>query len=1327
MIRRVRIYLVLAAVIYSFLLFSISDVWADSPTTDGSNQMSTNGTQTLTASGGCSGPYTWTIVVGSGFLNNTTVPIVGPSVTYKAPGTNANCANNPTIRVTDACGNYTDLQIAVNGGSNGIAGIASLRCENGMVEGYCSAQLWGEYLMCDGRRGRDIPGMPERVCSPGFSQNACGVWMDYQTIWANLCTQATAAVICAPDMRSDESKAAGCCPASLPGGGGTGPKTNDTGDPCSNAPAESSTNLRSGNLFHSQDVNKLTLSYNSIDTNEGPLGKKWTHQYNIKLTPKSDNNTITLNTEAGNIFYFRLSSGIYYPEAITGDTSQIIKNANGTYTQTKKNGTIYNYSTTGKLTSIQDRNGKTTTLAYSGSDLTGITDFNGRTTTITNTGGKITAITDPMGRTYTIGYTGGYITTITDPLNNAWQYAYNAAGRMLTKTDPAGRQVTYTYDTAGKLLTSTDPEGKTRAMSYTQTGQTTHTEKDGGVWTYKYDPVFMVKKEVTDPKGNTIKYDYDSKRNLIKKTEPDGSAATYAYDGSSNLTATTDPMGKTTTYTYNALNLVTGITDPKGNTTRYGYNANGDLTSITDAANAVTQYQYDTRGNITSITNPVGKTTTMTYDAKNNLISVTDPKNGAVTMAYDNAGNMLTQTDALNNTTAFQYNSLNQLTRITDPKGYVTAYTYDYKGNRLTATDADSNTTRYIYNYRDQLTRITDALNNITNLAYSGAGCASCGTGVEKLIAVTDARNHTTAYEYDTTGKLVRETDPLGKITTYTYDGTGNLLTRTNPDNKTITYTYDLNRRLTRKQYSDSSITAFQYDDTGNMTYAGNQSIAYNFAYDGNKRITAITDSNSRSIQYNYDAAGNRTTMVTPENRTVSYGYDNGNLLTRITTDLGNFTFTYDANNRRITRSHPNGTISTYSYDEKSRMTGIITTKNSTSIDSVTYTHDNVGNRITKTQPTVNYSYGYDAVYRLTQAAKTGGSHQPETYTYDQVGNRLTRENETPPTNNETTQYIYDDENRLTGVQITQNSKVRQLTFTYDPFGRRIAETLIKDEIGTECDNPNICPRTTHYLYDDKNIILEYNTGNEIQARYTHGPGIDEPLSTEFKTGTGYTPYFYHADGLGSITALSNAQGNIVQRYEYDSFGIMNITMQGNIKQPYTYTSREYDSETGMYFYRARYYDPKVGRFVTKDPIGFAGGDSNLYGYVSNNPLLYLDPYGLGKNCGSGPFNWAVSDTPGGFDFSLCCEKHDYCYDGKSDDGTETLCRPKDQCDDEFKKCMREKCKKYRSYIPDSEIDSRTLCERWADTYWWWVSNVGGGAFDNARINSPCQKPKRTN
>ncbi|MEN6318468.1 MAG: RHS repeat-associated core domain-containing protein [Syntrophaceae bacterium] len=145
----------------------------------------------------------------------------------------------------------------------------------------------------------------------------------------------------------------------------------------------------------------------------------------------------------------------------------------------------------------------------------------------------------------------------------------------------------------------------------------------------------------------------------------------------------------------------------------------------------------------------------------------------------------------------------------------------------------------------------------------------------------------------------------------------------------------------------------------------------------------------------------------------------------------------------------------------------------------------------------------------------------------------------------------------------------------------------------------------TWYVYDGNAILAAYDSSGTITARYAHGLNIDKPLAVR----QGSITSFYHADGLGSIVALTNMAGSVVQTYGYDSFG--NITPSGGINQPYTYTAREYDTETGLCFYRARYYDPKVGRFITKDPISFSGGDVNLYSYVSNDPVNWIDPLGL--------------------------------------------------------------------------------------------------------------------
>ncbi|MDQ5986427.1 MAG: hypothetical protein CSYNP_02151 [Syntrophus sp. SKADARSKE-3] len=1164
---------------------------------DGLDQMSVGGSQTLSVHVYISGEtYTWTIVKGGGFLSAST----GASVVYTAPMTNPDCANNPTIVLSAGSKIYDVLRIALNGYQSPEA--VSQKVDYNPITYPC--WMIKDIAMCN-PRAQMFNCAGDQVYNNYYSYScnpcSCGGCIEAAVKFWNVPPEGLTS------FRTPVQKAAGCCPKQLMDEG-LPLQTNDLGSSClSNLPAESSVNLKSGNLYFSQDAGKLTLSYNSVDTYGGPIGSKWTHNHNLRIIA-ADNSSFILKNEDGNIITFRLSSGtaFYKAEAISGDTSQITKNANGNYVRTLQNGIIQNFNASGFLTSVTDRNGNSTILTYNGSNLSAITDPSGRITTVTSTGDLITALTDAAGRTYTLGYMNGFLTSVTDPLGNAWQYTYDANGRMLTKTYPAGRAVTYTYDVAGRLFTSTDPDGKSRTLNYGQSGLTTLMEKDGSLSTYTYDPIFTVKTARTDALGNTTQYTYDAMRNLIVVTAPDGSTTRYTYDGNGNILSTTNAQGNVTMYTYNSINLVASVTDPNGNLTSFTYDGKGNLTAVTDATNAIIRFRYDSKGNVIAVTDPLNKATNMTYDASSNLIFVTYPRGGTVTMGYgyDVMGNMTSRMDPLGNQTFFQYNALNQLITVTDPKGKITRYTYDYQGNRLSTLDANGNSTDYVYNYRGQLTQITDALSNITRLTYGPMGCSSgCGS-VEKLSSLTDALNRATLYAYDSAGRLIQQSEPLSKVTSYGYDRRNNVSTMTTADGKTIRYSYDLANRLTQKTFSDGTSAVFQYDGAGNMTYAGNQNIAYTFVYDANSRITGVTDSNGVTITYQYDAAGNRTTMTTPGNKTTTYTYDQNNFPIQVAMDQGQYGFTYDSASRRSTRTMPNGITTSYSYNQNSNITGITTQKSGTTLDGVTYTLDNVGNRITKSLGNTTWTYGYDATYRVRQATPTCGSGKAESYTYDAVGNRLSAGG-LPPNNEVTTNYTYDDENGLTQVVMARGDKTKTLAFTYDPLGRRISKTIVSDQIGTDCTAPNICPRTTNYIYDNRNIILEYDQANNVTARYTYGPNIDEPLAME-KNGQ---MYYYHSDGLGSITAISDAQGNIFQQYAYDTFG--NITTQtGNIQQPYAFTGREYDKETGMYFYRARYYDPMVGRLVTKDPIGFAGGDVNLYNYVRNNPVMRVDPWG---------------------------------------------------------------------------------------------------------------------
>ncbi len=174
----------------------------------------------------------------------------------------------------------------------------------------------------------------------------------------------------------------------------------------------------------------------------------------------------------------------------------------------------------------------------------------------------------------------------------------------------------------------------------------------------------------------------------------------------------------------------------------------------------------------------------------------------------------------------------------------------------------------------------------------------------------------------------------------------------------------------------------------------------------------------------------------------------------------------------------------------------------------------------------------------------------------------------------------------------------------YDALGRRIE----KDVNGV----------ITRFVYDNEDILFEVDGTGATQAISLHGPGIDEPLAVVRRFGLGFGTFIYHADGLGSITTLTDPSGTPVRSYTYDSFGRI-VDETGTVIDPYTYTGREFDPETGLLYYRARYYDPTTGRFLQEDPIGLlpfgAGILNHLYGYVENNPINLRDPLGLISSC----------------------------------------------------------------------------------------------------------------
>jgi len=972
------------------------------------------------------------------------------------------------------------------------------------------------------------------------------------------------------------------------------------------------------------------------------LGRGWRHNYSSSLLISTYAVTLYKGDGSGISFSRTATDGIFNPFPSYGDHSTITQNLDGTYMHTEKNGTQNNYDQNGRLTSAVDRNGNTLALSYTGPDLTAITDSVGRTTTLTyDFNDRISRITGPdPSKIVTFTYTSaGYLNSVSDTLGDSWRYTYNSAGRMLTKTDPSNFTTTYAYDYSGRISSSIDPEGKTKTIAYNPSSHTaTVTEKDRGIWVHTYDAILLVPVRDVDPLGSVTTYTYDSNRNRTSQTDPSGNTTTYTYDAAGNMTSVTDALNNTTTYTYNSFGEITSMTDPLSNVTNYAYDANGNLLTITDPSGDVTRYTYDAIGNVWTMTNAAGQTTTYLYDQYNNLLSVTDPSGKTTTFSYDFSGNMTGQTDAAGKTTSYTYNVLDQLTSVTDPLGDVTDYTYDPKGNRATLTDPNGNVTSYRYNYNNQQTMVTDALGNVTSYAYGTAACSSCNGGADKLTSVTDAREQRIQYEYDLLGRLTKMTDQLGKSETYTYYPNGNLHTMTDRKGQTTTYSYDGANRMTRADYADSSYTIYDYDEIGKIraitdSITGTISYTYTTAESGMPVGLVLAETTSQgSITYAYDSVGRRTSMTVTGEPSVNYQYDAGGRLTGISTQNQqlttlNFSIGYDTVGRRASVTYPNGVTTNFTYDDASRMTSLqhLNPLNAV-LESLGYTYDANGNRIGMDRQNVGFPQRAATTGIIYNTANQMLAFNTQNMTYDANGNMTSLTNACGTTN-----YTWDARNRLVGIQ-GYKPDCAPLTafFEYDALGRRIEKT--------------INGRSIQYLYDGLDIVQQIENGLP-SVNYIRTLNIDEPLARI--DAAGVTRY-YHADALGSIIGLSDESGQEVTKYSYDAFG--NVTVSGEVSDnPFQYTGRENDG-TGLYYYRARYYNPALQRFISEDPIGLWGG-INKYAYALNNPVNLVDRFGLAV--GPPIFPPGLPGEPGHapeppgssceVEYEDCCDEYDQC------------------------------------------------------------------------------------
>lgn len=880
---------------------------------------------------------------------------------------------------------------------------------------------------------------------------------------------------------------------------------------------------------------------------------------------------------------------------------------------------------------------------------------------------NIQSITDPLGHVANFDYTERALTASTDMAGITSEYGYTGYYDLDRLTVPAGDHLlTYGHDGATFIEYQTPRPGE--HYRHGEEGFThTYTTNALGQESKYYWGTWEMTSRVMDPLNGQTLYAYDAHGNRTGFTDAAGQTRSWTLDARGRLTTLTDEMNRTTSWTFDDQNHTVTRTDPApfNYQTRWVYDERENLLSITDPENRTVTMTYYPDGRLHTVTNPLGKTTTYTYNGL--VTTIVDPAGKTLELTYDSIGRLVSRKDALNYVTEYGYNELGRRLWERHPDGTQRAWAYSCCGlaaeiDELWLDGLGGRRTDY---QRDQLNRLTAVINRpdsrdpaldrtLVSYAYDEAG---------RKTLQSDGLGRGTSYQHDAAGRPTRTTYPDTSFEERTWFADGALHTRTDRRGNVTTYEYDDAGRLIGTTYQDGSSSTAGYDELGRMTSnstkdpGGAVLTSQAVTYTPSGRVETTTHNLfgiTKIFRYQYDAGGRlawwRDESVTPFKTTTYAYYDNGWLWTITDPEGKVFTYEYYDDGSLRKKSYGNGMFAEYEYSNRGWLTALRHRKSaqpSGVMAQFIYKdgqgipwYDAVGNRTAvDLTGSEHHTYGYDAANldRLLTVDRPQTSND-ESYTYDQAGNRLTsrqyadwaydpqddelqswdsvsythdaagnRATKTEPAG--TTTYTYDYESRLVRVDLPGGSWV---SYDYDSLGRRVR----KNSNGT----------VTLYWYDGEDIVVESSAAGVEQARYTHGPGIDSPL----KVRLGSNSYYYHEDALGSIVLMTSASRNSSKTYKYDAFG--NVYSQtGSVANSYQYTGREWDSESALYYYRARHYDPKVGRFLQVDKIPPRPEEMNAYAYVGNNPLLVGDPYGLApkkKQCNANdPLERAAIET----------------------------------------------------------------------------------------------------
>ena len=847
---------------------------------------------------------------------------------------------------------------------------------------------------------------------------------------------------------------------------------------------------------------------------------------------------------------------------------------------------------------------------------------------------------NPLGAATTFGYDArGRLSAVTNALGQVTRYEYDAMGNKTKETLPDGSFTRYEYNSAGQLTKITDPLNQAVWQMYNANGQLASR---------------------TDARGYTESYAYDAGGRLVQRTHPDGSFSRTVYDAAGNAAASVNELGQTVTNVFDHANRRTATVDALGRTNRVGYGP---------GASALVLAQFA----------PSGKHTDYLYDRAQRRVGVVrasgTAEESAHSFARDADGRVQSEADALGHVTGYTYDELGRVRSSINPTGQTTAYLYDASGNRLATIRPDGGTTTNAYDALGRVVATTDAQAGTIRYEYDARG---------RMNRLIDAKGNETTWTYDAAGRLTAKTYDDGHGVTYAYDPNGNLISAIWARGAVRYYTYDNRNRLTAIQYSDATPNVtLTYDAAGRVLSRSSSAASYTFTYDAAGQPVSEAQqigATTRTLGYAHDSDGNLVGLTYPDGSTVAYAYT---LRNRLAAAIWNGDavagYAYDLGDRMVSLQRGNGVQTTNVYDPVGRLlVSAHLGPGGTPLEAVQYGYDTVGRRTyAMFGDAMGDRFAYDALDQMTGVVydivrpdvNSGPGSGFEQTTYDAMGNRnafmtdaITNQYAANALNQYTVldgaaltydldgnlvadsqgrAYAWDGENRLRSVvPVSPTNGSLKVTMSYDDQSRRVGKT-----VSVRTNGVWVPQSETIFTYQGWNLVSEVKTqesaastnlyiwGNDLSGSLQGAGGVGGLLCSFTTLPYFNTPslHFFSYDGNGNVLLLTDAAGAVAGRYRYEAFGsVRAMTGSAAAANPFRFSTKYADEETGLYYYGFRFYSPQLGRWLNRDPIEEQGG-VYLYQFVYNSPLVWFDPLGNSPSGGQwyeqSPYNGKVGGS----------------------------------------------------------------------------------------------------